>query len=718
MLSLRRLLPWLVLLVVVLVEPRDARAAVGTVDQQTEAGNGALCIGADNRRSRQQVKAGVTGTLAGVALTLRTTESAPVTFTVRVKRGPAPIDGPLLFSRTFTLTEAVNMRTEFIDMTAANIQLTTDELFTIELGATSPSTTLPCVWQISKGYSEPRYYYLDGTWYLHDGQATVFATYMLPPAALGVSLDASPSPSVTAAPVTLKATVAGGTTGDTVQFFDGSVEIGSASVSAGEATLVTSTLSVGVHSLTARYVPTGTISSPVAHSVAKGSTTTSVATSQSPSLVGHPVTFTATVRATPPAAGTPTGTVTFKEAGNTLGSGALDGAGTASFVATTLAPGAHTIVAEYAGDGDFDASADAVTQLVAQDGTLVDLQASTSPSTYGQSVTFTATLTASAGATTPSGSVTFTDVSTAPPTTLDTVPLVGGGAALTTDALEAGTHVVEVTYGGDAIHEAVSASRVHVVERATSAVALTTSAATTAFGQAVALTATVTSAKGPPSGTVTFAQGELVLGTVPLEAGVATLSTASLPVGSHGIEASYSGDTNHEPSASTATHQVSRASTSTTLLSSSSSSAPGDLVTFTVTVSSSVAGASGDVELFAGAASLGKVPLTTSANALESTAVLSTRALSIGVHDVRAEYVGDATHEPSTSTTVQHAVQHAIDDEDPVARSVNVGGGCQATGRHPAGASPWALVGAGLAALLARRPLRPRRNAPSKRRRA
>ncbi|HEY6338243.1 MAG TPA: Ig-like domain repeat protein, partial [Candidatus Sulfotelmatobacter sp.] len=56
----------------------------------------------------------------------------------------------------------------------------------------------------------------------------------------------------------------------------------------------------------------------------------------------------------------------------------------------------------------------------------------------------------------------------------------------------------------------------------------------------VTLTATVTpaSAVGP----VTFSVGSTVYGTVPLTAGVATLSVSSLPVGAHTITASYGGN--------------------------------------------------------------------------------------------------------------------------------------------------------------------------------
>src|SRR5205085_574990 len=49
----------------------------------------------------------------------------------------------------------------------------------------------------------------------------------------------------------------------------------------------------------------------------------------------------------------PTGTVTFLDAGNAIGSGILGG-GAATFSTSALAAGSHTITASYAGDGNFN----------------------------------------------------------------------------------------------------------------------------------------------------------------------------------------------------------------------------------------------------------------------------------------------------------------------------------------------------------------------------
>jgi hypothetical protein len=81
-------------------------------------------------------------------------------------------------------------------------------------------------------------------------------------------------------------------------------------------------------------------------------TTTTVASSNNPSIYGGSVTFTATVTPDSPQLGTPTGTVIFKDGMTTLGSGTLV-AGQATFNTSSLAmplnAGMHSIVAVYCG---------------------------------------------------------------------------------------------------------------------------------------------------------------------------------------------------------------------------------------------------------------------------------------------------------------------------------------------------------------------------------
>ena len=76
-------------------------------------------------------------------------------------------------------------------------------------------------------------------------------------------------------------------------------------------------------------------------------TTTTLSASANPATYGQSVTITATVAGT---AGTPTGTVSFFDAGSPLGSGNLDNTGKATFISSTLIAGPHVITASYDGD--------------------------------------------------------------------------------------------------------------------------------------------------------------------------------------------------------------------------------------------------------------------------------------------------------------------------------------------------------------------------------
>src|SRR5215213_480284 len=82
-------------------------------------------------------------------------------------------------------------------------------------------------------------------------------------------------------------------------------------------------------------------------------TTTAVASSHNPTILGQPVTFTASV-----SGGNPTGAVTFYDGSISLGSAPLSGSGTAEVFLDgfALAAGDHSITAAYSGDGAHESS--------------------------------------------------------------------------------------------------------------------------------------------------------------------------------------------------------------------------------------------------------------------------------------------------------------------------------------------------------------------------
>jgi hypothetical protein len=177
--------------------------------------------------------------------------------------------------------------------------------------------------------------------------------------------------------------------------------------------------------------------------------------------------------------------------------------------------------------------------------TATALASSLNPSTYGKSVTFTATVTSSAG--TPTGTVTFKSGST----TLGNATLSGGKAGFSTSALSGGSHSITAAYGG-AGNFAGSTSKVltETVNKSNTATSLTSSLNPSNHGQSVTFSASVTSGGGTPSGTVTFKNGTATLGTATLSSGKAKFATSGLSVGSHSITAAYGGNTNFNSSTS------------------------------------------------------------------------------------------------------------------------------------------------------------------------
>jgi uncharacterized repeat protein (TIGR01451 family) len=128
----------------------------------------------------------------------------------------------------------------------------------------------------------------------------------------------------------------------------------------GHASFSTSALTAGSHTIAATFTGSagwGNSSGNAPAQVVNGAgTTTALTSSVNPSMRKQAVTFKATVTA---GSGTPTGTVTFKDGGRTLGSASLS-AGQASFTMSTLSKGAHQITAVYGGGSGFQASTSAV----------------------------------------------------------------------------------------------------------------------------------------------------------------------------------------------------------------------------------------------------------------------------------------------------------------------------------------------------------------------
>jgi hypothetical protein len=226
----------------------------------------------------------------------------------------------------------------------------------------------------------------------------------------------------------------------------------------------------------------------LAHWVIKA-TTTSVSSNLNPATVGASVTFTATV--TSSASGTLTGTVTFLDNGASIGTGTLTSSAMATFTTSLLTVGSHPITAQYGGDPNFTASTStAITQTINLKPSATTLTSSINPSVGGQSVTFTATVTSTAGGM-PTGTVTFSEGATS----LGTGALNAGVAKFTISFPTMTSHSITASYGGDTNFAASTSSALSQAVNI-AAFAPVSGAATVTAGQNVVINLTVYQSSG------------------------------------------------------------------------------------------------------------------------------------------------------------------------------------------------------------------------------
>jgi len=265
------------------------------------------------------------------------------------------------------------------------------------------------------------------------------------------TLISSPNPAVLRQIVTYTATVAaqsGGVPTGTVKFQDGSRTIATVALTGNQAaysTKYTQYTNPGAHLISATYTgdlnnagSTGTITE-----YFPDFSKTTLTTSGSPSSVGQPVTFTAMV--TPNDSHIPDGEqVMFYDGTTTLGSVTLTG-GVASYTTSSLTAKSHYIQAIYGGDPVILPSTGHLRQVVNKFPTTIAFNSTPNPASYGQPVTFTATVTPT-GPYPLTGKVVFKDGTLG----IGSVTLSGGVATLTKRRLAPGTHPITAQYLGDA----------------------------------------------------------------------------------------------------------------------------------------------------------------------------------------------------------------------------------------------------------------------------
>ena len=398
------------------------------------------------------------------------------------------------------------------------------------------------------------------------GSTSASLTQNVNPAMSTTSLVASANPVAINQSVTYMATVTslyGGAVSGAVNFKDGN-QTTTVAIVGGIATLDKMYSAVGTHEITAIYTGdnnnAGSTSGTLREYVARlpVASKTVVTTSGSPSLVGQPVTFTATINSV---YGTiPNGeTVTFYDGAEVLGAETTT-SDVATLTTSTLSAATHSIRAKYAGDSTFESSIGSVKQVVNRYKTTTMLTSGPNPSNYGEAVTLRAQVTTTA-VIAPTGTVTFKSGTT---TLADEALNTSGVATLNTTTLAVGNHSITATYNGNSANEkSISTTLSQTVNQAAVSMSLRSTPNPSAYGTPVELTARLVSNGKVPTGKVTFSLAGVTLGTSAIgETGSATFSTTKLSPGSDTVFATYAGDSDYSAATASVTQVVNGTTTS------------------------------------------------------------------------------------------------------------------------------------------------------------
>jgi hypothetical protein len=377
----------------------------------------------------------------------------------------------------------------------------------------------------------------------------------------------SPNPSAAGQAVTFKAIVTStsGTPTGSVTFLDGTTTLGSAPLVNGTATFTTSSLAAGTHTILMDYPPNSTwfgVEEPLTQTVTALPTTTAIAAAPNPAYALQVVTVEAKVTTT--ASGTPTGSVTFYDAGAPIGTTVLQPNGIATLFPSFTTAATHQLTAVYSGDTSFSSSTSSALPEIIQLNPTATVITSIVPSQVQSFAT--TTLTAKVSSTTgPIFSATGTVTFSIGGTVLGTAALANGTATLQITSGAPGRYPVIATYSGDtAFAKSASPSQTLTVIPDVVSVMLISSEYPSIFGDSVTftasiVTATTPAASGPPlTGTFTFFDGTTQLGK-PVQAsttGTATYTTSTLAVGTHPITAVFSGNADVAGATSPVTDQV------------------------------------------------------------------------------------------------------------------------------------------------------------------
>ena len=284
------------------------------------------------------------------------------------------------------------------------------------------------------------------------------------------------------------------------------------------------------------------------------------------------------------------GTMNFLDGGVSFCSGSISSSH-ASCTTNRLLAGSHTITAEWVNANKYSTNSDNLT--VYKITPTLSVATSGTPSTYGGSVTSTATISGGVtGPPGPSGSITFDNNGQG----MGTGSISGTSAAYSTSSLTAGSHTITMVYPGDSNFNGVtSAGITQTVNKATPATGVFCNPSSLIYvpsggsGNLTTCTATV-NAPGSTANVV-FTYNGNGWTTVPLSGGTASAAGFGhwTPAATYSINAAYAGDGNYNATSASTTFTVTKATPTTSVSCNPGSvvyvpSGGGTLTTYTATV--------------------------------------------------------------------------------------------------------------------------------------
>jgi len=501
-----------------------------------------------------------------------------------------------------------------------------------------------------------------------------------------MTLASSENPNVQIQPIVITANVTsldGPPTGN-VAFSEPSIGAnygGAAIDSSGDASVTITNLSLGQHKIFAYYAgsdnwfPSSAYLTQTVLAIFPDQETLSA--TPAASNVGQTVTFTAAVTSpySGPPYGTLSGNIAFTNGTAPLASVPLNANGTATFVTSTLARGAHTITASYPGTNLYaPATSSVVIQVTGVDTTTAINSVNPSPLYALQPSAIAATIAAKNGGA-PSGSLLFFDGANQ----IGSAALSAKAATLRYAFPAAGNASLTAQYAGDnTFNPSTSApDNINILINDSSTALSAAPAAPVAF-QPVTLSAAVSSVSAShfgvaPTGSVTFLDGAATLASANLANGAAAMSVSTFQAGTHTLTASYPGTAAFQASASKPlTLTVAPDPTVTALSSSPNPQQVGSPVIFAVKVTA-VGTPAGTVTLLDAGQPIVSGPLDST-----GAAAFPLTTLAIGTHPITASYApANGNFLPSASRVLDQVIVLALGDfsitANPTTRSIYTG---------------------------------------------